>query len=426
MANFEDDILTSDLPAEELIKRLYDNPNWVSHVDDRLRYREYDIPENEDESIDMLVSLYTNKKSRRVSYAGKKLKAVFNDLPPVEQRKVGMALLTGSRTDSEWVCQYLDSYKHPLKKEWIVNWHPCYAALLEESWNKYHGYYCGKLMVLFLDEKIVRKYIDELTDERLYISLCRRFVNRPWFKLDVEKLKACTHINAYLYIMSKAGQDISAEEARSLLYQWIAIIIIRNRKDCKMLTPENLFWSYIQMEHGVINTWGMNTALYYLLKMGHKKVVKDFVDWGKDVARKHVENLPVEIDNPSYEGEFCQTIYDNFPEDLKYLLYPNLKLYNFIESPGQPFTKPRKYPWVDESRCFPAEYLPLIENEEDIMKFKTKNYTKDDFDRIVYYNPSLQLMMDKFDLSLISAEEDEEAKPLSDYELYLKERDLPF
>ena len=78
-----------------------------------------------------------------------------------------------------------------------------------ECWNKYHCKYCGKLLIQFLHEDIVRKYINELTDEYFYLS--RRFVNVSWLKLDVKKLKRNTSkVNNYTKHTNeeKISQDI--------------------------------------------------------------------------------------------------------------------------------------------------------------------------------------------------------------------------
>lgn len=214
----------SDLTPSEIIKQIYNKVDWMSHVNDRLEFKEYSLPQDANESLDNLVSLYTNKKSKRVGYAGKKLKKLFVDLPGVEQRKVGLALLMGNMTDSEWVCKRLNNYKPSFDKDWIINWHPCYENAVEECWNKYHGKYCGRILIQFCPEDIVRKYIDNLIDNDNYFYICRRFVNKPWFKLDIEKLKRCTFINAYLSIMYKTDKGIPEDEARLLLYQWIGVL----------------------------------------------------------------------------------------------------------------------------------------------------------------------------------------------------------
>ena len=58
----------------EIIRRIYNKADWISHVDEKLQYRGFTFPDDTNESLDDLICLYTNKKSKRVGYAGKKLK----------------------------------------------------------------------------------------------------------------------------------------------------------------------------------------------------------------------------------------------------------------------------------------------------------------------------------------------------------------
>lgn len=342
MTDIKEYLFMSDLSAVEIIKRIYNNPKWVSHVNDRLEFKEFSYPIDTNESLDDLIAFYTNKKSKRVGYAGKKLKKIFLYLPPVEQRKVGLALLGGGQSDSEWVCKRLDNYKESFDKEWKINWHPCYEEAVERCWDKYHGLYCGKLLIQFLPEEIVHKHIDELTDKDLYFYLCRRFVNAPWFELNIEKLKSSTYINAYLSIMVKTKDGISEEEARFLLYQWIAYVSVTYAKGINDHTKENIFYNNKSNNIRVINAWGMDTALFYLLSMNHYKVVTKFLEWDNYVFNQYyVDCYDSELGRTkAIAGDFKKLIEDNFPSDLKYLLSLNEEHYVYILSPGK---HPMKY-----------------------------------------------------------------------------------
>lgn len=409
----------------EIIRRIYNKADWVSHVDDKLQYRGFTFPDDTNESLDDLICLYTNKKSKRVGYAGKKLKKIFLDLPSVEQRKVGLALLSGGMTDSEWVCKRLDNYKESFDKEWKINWHPCYEEAVERCWDKYHGLYCGKLLIQFLPEEIVHKHIDELTDKDLYFYLCRRFVNAPWFELNIEKLKSCTYINAYLSVMAKTKDGISEEEARLLLYQWIAYITVTER--IKILTKDNIFYSDKSKKLRVINAWGIDTALYYLLCMNHNKVVSEFLEWDNNIFNQFYD-VCYDSELGSTEiitGDFKKTIIDNFPSDLRYLLSLNEEYYLYIFYPGQPFTVPRLWnTWSNKK-------------EEDIPKYilqtnlKVNNSTKDTneekisrdiYERMFDANPNLKELIDQLNLSPTNIRED----GIDDFEDYLIRKDLPF
>ena len=414
-----------DLTPTEIIKKIYNKVDWVSHVNDRLEFKEFTYPIDTNESLDDLIALYTNKKSKRVGYAGKKLKKIFLYLPPVEQRKVGLALLGGGQSDSEWVCKRLDNYKESFDKEWKINWHPCYEEAVERCWDKYHGLYCGKLLIQFLPEEIVHKHIDELTDKDLYFYLCRRFVNAPWFELNIEKLKSCTYINAYLSIMVKTKDGISEEEARLLLYQWIAYITVTER--IKILTKDNIFYSDKSKKLRVINAWGIDTALYYLLCMNHNKVVSEFLEWDNYVFEQFYDACydyklgTTEV----IAGDFKKIIEDNFPSDLKYLLSLNEEYYLYIFSPGQPYTIPRFWnTWSNKKEEDVPKYIDQcnVKENSNIVKLSVGKISKEKYEQMFKSNPILKELIGQLNLSPINIEEEEK----DDFDDYLIRKDLPF
>ena len=414
-----------DLTPTEIIKKIYNKVDWVSHVNDRLEFKEFTYPIDTNESLDDLIALYTNKKSKRVGYAGKKLKKIFLYLPPVEQRKVGLALLGGGQSDSEWVCKRLDNYKESFDKEWKINWHPCYEEAVERCWDKYHGLYCGKLLIQFLPEDIVHKHIDELSDKDLYFYLCRRFVNAPWFELNIEKLKSCTYINAYLSVMVKTKDGISEEEARLLLYQWIAYITVTER--IKILTKDNIFYSDKSKKLRVINAWGIDTALYYLLCMNHNKVVSEFLEWDNYVFEQFYD-VCYDYKLGTTEvitGDFKKIIEDNFPSDLKYLLSLNEEYYLYIFSPGQPYTIPRFWnTWSNKKEEDVPKYLDQcnVKENSNIVKSSVEKISKEKYEQMFKSNPNLKELIGQLNLSPINIEEEEK----DDFDDYLIRKDLPF
>ena len=416
-----------DLTPTEIIKKIYNKVDWVSHVNDRLEFKEFTYPIDTNESLDDLIALYTNKKSKRVGYAGKKLKKIFLYLPPVEQRKVGLALLGGGQSDSEWVCKRLDNYKESFDKEWKINWHPCYEEAVERCWDKYHGLYCGKLLIQFLPEEIVHKHIDELSDKDLYFYLCRRFVNAPWFELNIEKLKSCTYINAYLSIMVKTKDGISEEEARLLLYQWIAYVTVTYANGINDHTKENIFYNNKSNNIRVINAWGMDTALFYLLSMNHYKVVTKFLEWDNYVFNQYyVDCYDSELGRTkAIVGDFKKLIEDNFPSDLKYLLSLNEEYYFYILSPGQPFTIPRFWnTWSNKKEEDVPKYIAkwdVIKNS-NIFKSSVWKISKEKYEQMLKSNPYFKELIDQLNLSPINIEEEEK----DDFDDYLIRKDLPF
>ena len=232
------------------------------------------MPDNVDEDLDTLINWYTNKKSKKVKYSGVKLRRAFLELPPVEQRKVGLPLLTGGMTDVEWVCKRLDNYKPSWDKDWVINWHPCYVDSVKSAWIKFKSKFCGRLLVQFIDKEFIQKHLDELLEhDELYFGICRRFLAEPWFTVDPIRLAKCTSINAYLSIMVQTSEGITDETARRLLYLWIATIASKLKSRFSIFKREHIFWRYSNVEHRVIYSWGIDTALYYLLKMQKYDVV---------------------------------------------------------------------------------------------------------------------------------------------------------
>lgn len=387
-------MLNPDLTPEESIKLIYDKPEWVSYVDDRLCYREYQLPDNSEESVDQLVAWYENKRSKRVKYAGQKLKKMFLILPPVEQRKVGMALLGGNKADSEWVCARLDNYKRWHDEDWRINWNPCYAGLVEECWNKYHTKACGKLVIQFLDEDVVRKYLDEMNDIDYYFKICRRFADKPWFKIDVEKLKRCTYINAYLSVMAKTKEGISKEEARHLLYQWIAVVLVLcydSENQCRRIKDE-IFFNPKTGKRRIVNIWGFDTALYYLLCMNLDDVVDEILQWEKKVYHHYFVKCSEFSDFESIDQEWLyrEAAVQSFPDDMKFLLRINSEHFEYLESVGRPFTIPRL-----------KVYITIYEQEDYKMYLQPKTQEmrpEEMLNKLIEKNPALEKMIGILDI----------------------------
>lgn len=327
---------------EERIRYIYDNPDWHNYSDDWFRYVTYRPSDEESDSLEQLMEWFVDKRSKRVRYAGKRLRKVFPYLPPVEQRNVGLALLNGSQLDKEWVCRHLDNRKNNFCDDWIVKWHPCYSDSIKTCWEKYHGKHCGRIAVLFLDEDYIREHVDEFKTEDLYLRLCKRFVNESWFVVDVDLLKKSTSIGAYLFIMSQTQHGITAEEARRLLYQWVVTVALCDGSHLFQNYRDHVFWNYKTQTHSVIHAPGLSAALYYILKMGFHEVVKDFLDWDIAVCETFTLYLYPETEDSIQNYRLFRTaILECIPEDLNYLTKVNTGSYEYISTVSQPYTEPR-------------------------------------------------------------------------------------
>lgn len=397
---------------EEIIKKLYDLPTWFSYVNDRLTYKEYIQPCDVNEDLDYLIACYVNKKSKLVKNSGAKLRKVFLELPHVEQRKVGLALLTGGKTDTEWVCQRLDNYKPSWDKDWVVNWHPCYSNAVEDAWIRHRGKFCGRLLIQFLDTETIRRHFDELLEEdELYFGLCRRFIHEDWFVLDRKRLAKSTSINAYLSIMSQTPAGITEEEARKLLYQWIATVCFMCKERFSTFKREKIFWRKSLEEHRVIYAWGIDTALLYLLKMGKQIVISDFLEWDENVHNAYINTLDNEEDSADNQERFVDVILEKIPEEYKYLSYLNSEYYDYAFSAGQPFTVPLIKKWYKDEETRHAPYLSELndggdtysvytesQNNENILNRQIPFGSDEEFKLFMIEHPGLQELVDELDL----------------------------
>lgn len=417
---------SSSLTLDERIKRLYQHPGWTNSIDDWLAYKPFVMPTDAEDSLDQLVEWYVNKKSKRVNYAGSRLRKAFLTLPPADQRKVGLALLTGGKTDTEWVCARLLNYKPAWNKEWNINWHPCYAEAVEAAWKKYKSKNCGKLLIYFLDPAIVRQNMEELAkdDDELYVCLCQRFVGEPWFHVDDERLYCCTYINEYFSVMSQTKEGISDETAEALLYQWIgAVAALFKERSSWMHQYRQNFWRSNVMEHRVIYSWGIDTALYYLLKMNKHRVVTEFLAWDQKVYLAYYSRLNTEHDSPKNSEKFIDCILTNFPK--KYSRFTRLNTGNYIyaKSPGVIYGRPKKLMsdyyffgslqiYLDEDctqqfkNSHPEEKKSISPMEAPSLP-ERKEMAQENFLKMANKNPNLQKLVEAFGLTIANSSENE-------------------
>lgn len=418
--SYEKILNDKSLSVQEKMDNLFE-PAWDSYFNEQMEYHAYQVPENADESLDYLISLFTDKNSKRLRYAGKYLKKAFLEAPPVEQRKIGLALLTGNKVDTEWVCKNLGDFSLSYKEESIIRWHPCYEEAIEQCWEKYHGENCGKLIIQFFDEEKIRPRIDEFETEKLYFWLCRRFVTKDWFKVNAKYLKRCfISINSYLFIMSKTSDGISDDEAEELLYKWVgcvASLYMRNNIE-DVFIPR---FSLVEQHH-VMKAWGIDDAIFYLLKMGKEDVVSRFISWG-NLVRKEFDKIFFNKYGLESSKEaalkFCLTVLNNFPPKYEYLTRLNFMEYTFKVGRTQPLVEPttRHYP-VFSPYLSTSEYKHYVHNNPSFRCLSED----EEYKMIIEKNPSIQELIDKLGLE-VSKNEEETEKEANNYDVY---DDVPF
>lgn len=410
--NIADALADTNLSAEEKVGLIYNCPNWNSYVDYKLRFREFVMSDDPDEDLNTLIQWYCDKKSKRVRYAGVKLRKCFETLPPVEQRKVAMVLLSGNKADSEWVCKRLDFIQPEHSREWIVRWHPTFSNLIVDAWKKYHGMRCGLIFTQFLDESVIREHLNDLLEyDSLYFRLCRRFAKASWFEIDAKRLKNLTAVNSYLFIMSLTDKGISDEEAELLLYQVIGVLVHQCKNGLHSYQKDvfcNSWTNTVRM----LNARGLETTLYYLLKMDKVKVVYNFLQWCSHVDNEYslfkYQNLR------SDDSEVMIKIANRcFPDKYRYLTKLNCEEYYYVNRYGSILVEPRLIKLYDlhdghKKPCaspylYDDIYQATIQpsHAKHVKGQPVQRATREDYEYMLATNPKLRELVDKLELNPI-------------------------
>lgn len=382
-------MLNLDLTPEENIRIIYGNPYWKCPVD--VPPMPISLYENTDVCYKELSGLITKYKDSGYKYrrlVGEKLRRLFPTLPSDEQREVGMALLGGRKDYSSWVCAVLDNKLYEVNGGHI-KWFPCYAQAVEECWNRYHAQSCGDLLIKVLDGEIVKKYWDELCKRGHYLTLYKRFRSDPWFKLDTNELKRCMHVNNYFSLVNQTDITITEEEARLIMYQWVALVL---KQESEWISSSlDVFKRYSVGERQIINISEFEVALYYLLCMKLDNVVDEILRWNELVKNQTAVND---------EGVFRNVAIENFPEDLKFLLNDDKENDGWVEYQGRLYAMPKEFSW-----CIGKEGLPnLYIRTCDFELFENVEETEEDKDEAFYRNPDLQNLMYSLDLEFVIPE----------------------
>ena len=355
-------MLQPDLTPEENIRRIYGNPEWTMPVKKNANkeceplYTKSITPE---EPLTQLLAWYEDENYKPKRKLGNKLCSLFLSLPPKEQREVGIALLGGRRNDRRYVCEVLS--------DGLMDWDgnpvvldSCYTQAVEECWNRHHDWACGELMAQRLDEEVVKRYWDELCEWGHYLSLYERFMNEPWFELDRDELKHCTEVDEYLSIMQRIGVNISEIEARLTMFQWIALLL-----DDRLQAYEYLEWEAFRRwgsgERQIINIPKFDVVMWYLLSMKLDKVVEEILEWNELVRSKTTG---------CNDRAFRKVAIENFPEDLRFLLYNYYDTDGWVECQGQRVAMPQWFPGCADQTGCAVVYVrtygkPLKEEEEE-------------------------------------------------------------
>ena len=149
---------------------------------------------NADIKTSTLLRLYSNKDSKRVSFAAKELKRRYPMLSQEKQRSVLRGFLMGGKNERTWAARRL-------RWQWIEAMGP----LVARRWEETHEELLAYLVLRYLPAKYVMAQQDQLADVVDYSYVCARLGNEPGFVMDESRLS----VPEYFYAVAKSGFPVN-------------------------------------------------------------------------------------------------------------------------------------------------------------------------------------------------------------------------
>ena len=179
---------------EELRVRLIEEKeapmNLISFFDWMLEEHQPE-PYVSNESIGTLLKWYTDKKSKKVSYAYERLTRRYAEQSFTQQKQILRAFLKGGKKASEWASVRL-------RKHWM----PGLESVLISSWRSFRGTGIACTVVRYANEDFVYEKQDALLEDTGdYSMLCARLGHRRDFTIDESRLT----ISGWFYVAGKLG-----------------------------------------------------------------------------------------------------------------------------------------------------------------------------------------------------------------------------
>ncbi len=215
--------------------------------------------------IAIVIKNYIDKKSGRVTVARKEIKRRFFGLDWKDQKKIIAAFLDAGQADRLWAYSKL-----------LDLWDDSFEQKIQELWETYYEEKCAWVIIRHFPKAYLRENIDLFNEGRDYYFICKRLAEDEDFAIDKDKLSNLD----YLMAMSRGGRHIDDEEAMDILcfivkdicFHWCAYMELSrdyypNRKEVMVAS----------------DFANVSIALYYLERIGNKKVMLDFHEWESDV-----------------------------------------------------------------------------------------------------------------------------------------------
>ena len=285
------------------------------------------------EPVNILLSQYEDKKSRKVGSSKKQLQARFLNLSYDEQIAIIKSFLQGCMSDREWCYS-------TLRKWWSDELiHP-----ILDAWNTYHEEHCGWLFPRYMPVQIIREHVEELSYDSNYYHLCKRLANEPWFEIDRERLLKLVDDSQFMWVMTLTSGGLSADEAFKVVFGRVAFVVhyyIDDRDDyTNFYQTYGSASSYVKLSYKEADKVfymhkleKRNMILSSICKMGMYDEVRQFLEFDEKIHNEFLTKYAVKIDElrngtPVEQDvmlyglypEYAQFVAERFPMKYKELL----------------------------------------------------------------------------------------------------------
>lgn len=216
------------------------------------------------EPIGTLLKLFTNKKSKSVSYARTALRMRYPYQAFAVQKKILSTFLTsGTKSDATWVGKIL-----------MDSWIPGFEELVLSRWHDTRDRKLAFTIIRHFPAGTVIEESEALSAATHYAYVAARIGNEPGFTLDMSRLSVSDH----LYVWAKLGRKMTEREAREMVLGFLSHL------------PDEYyrFWGIVPSDRmpQLTDIEGMGLIIWALGKMGLRETLLWILSVKRDLTKK--------------------------------------------------------------------------------------------------------------------------------------------
>jgi len=214
---------------------------------------ESEVSSHRNESINLILNLFNDKKGGMVTYARKQLIDRFDGQSYSCQKKILISFLNnGNANDRAWAAKRL-----------YDDWDKTFSEPIKTAWEKYNEKSVGITALKYLPESYTVKQIHQFEQaglERKYIFA--KLGNVKDFPYEIS-LDTLTWID-YFYVMAKLGRPVQEETAREIMLTQLSLASKRHYEEkYRIGGTEDLVFG-----HGITSYQNMGLLIWSFGQLG--------------------------------------------------------------------------------------------------------------------------------------------------------------